>query len=102
VSSPRPVHEGGAWNCAGTAVGSGFSRCRAIGLGGFDAGGGMDQEAELTLKIRMDRKKYAWTLYRNGISEPIKFSVPIFSTEAAATAAGLEVLARVNTRKKPA
>jgi hypothetical protein len=71
-----------------------------IGLGGFDAGGGMDQEAELTLKIRMDRKKYAWTLYRNGISEPIKFSVPIFSTEAAATAAGLEVLARVNTRKK--
>jgi hypothetical protein len=48
----------------------------------------------------MDRKKYAWTLYRSGISEPIKYSVPIFPTEAAATAAGLEVLARVNTRKK--
>jgi hypothetical protein len=83
------------------ALRSGFSRCRArLVSADFDAGGGMDQEAELTLKIRMDRKKYAWTLYRSGISEPIKYSVPIFSTEAAATAAGLEVLARVNTRKK--
>jgi hypothetical protein len=54
----------------------------------------MDQKTELTLKIRVDREKYAWSLYRNGISEPIKFSVPIFSTEAAATAAGLQVLAR--------
>ncbi len=60
----------------------------------------MDQEAELTLKIRIDRKKYAWSLYRDGISEPIKYSVPIFPTEAAATAAGLQVLARVSTRKK--
>ena len=60
----------------------------------------MDQEDELTLKIRVDREKYAWILYRNGISEPIKYSVPIFSTEAAATAAGLHVLARLNTRKK--
>jgi hypothetical protein len=65
-----------------------------------NAGGGMDQEAQLTLKIRIDRKKYAWSLYRDGITEPIKYSVPIFSTEAAATAAGMQVLARVNTRKK--
>ena len=48
----------------------------------------------------VDREKYAWSLYRNGISEPIKFSVPIFSTEADATAAGLQVLARINLRKK--
>jgi hypothetical protein len=60
----------------------------------------MEQEAELTLKIRIDRKKFAWSLYRIGITEPIKYSVPIFSTEAAATAAGLQVLARVNLRKK--
>jgi hypothetical protein len=58
----------------------------------------MDQEAELTLKIRLDREKYAWSLYRNGIREPIKYSVPIFSTEAAATAAGQQVMARVNKR----
>ena len=71
-----------------------------LSAGRSNAGGGMDQEAELTLKIRIDRKKYAWSLYRDGITEPIKYSVPIFSTEAAATAAGLQVLARVNLRKK--
>jgi hypothetical protein len=61
----------------------------------------MDQETELTLKVHVDRKKkYAWSLYRNGISEPIKHSVAIFSTEAAATAAGLQVLARLNLRRK--
>jgi hypothetical protein len=59
----------------------------------------MDQEEELTLKIRVDREKYAWILYRTGINEPIKYSVPIFLTEAAATAAGLQVLARLNTHK---
>ena len=58
----------------------------------------MDQESKLTLKIRTDRTKYAWILYQNGIREPIKYSVPIFSTEAAATAAGLQVMARVNAR----
>jgi hypothetical protein len=53
----------------------------------------MDQTPELTLTIRVDRKKYAWILYRNGIREPIKYSVPIFLTEAAATTAGLQVMA---------
>ena len=60
----------------------------------------MRQESGLTLKVRRDSTKYAWSLYRDGISEPIKCSVPIFSTEAAATAAGMEVLARVSVRKK--
>lgn len=60
----------------------------------------IDQEAGLTLKVRLDSTKYAWTLYRNGISEPIKCSVPIFVTEAAARTAGLEVLARVRARQK--
>ena len=60
----------------------------------------MDQDSGLTLKIRLDNSKYAWSLYRNGIVEPIKFSVPIFSTEAAAAAAGMEVLTRVSTRAK--
>ena len=60
----------------------------------------MHQNSGLTLTIRRDSTKYAWSLYRDGISEPIKCSVPIFSTEAAATAAGMEVLARVNMRKK--
>jgi hypothetical protein len=60
----------------------------------------MDQETSLTLKIRVDREKFAWSLYRDGLAEPIRYSVPIFSTEAAATAAGLQVLARVNLRTK--
>lgn len=60
----------------------------------------MDQDSRLTLKIRLDRKKYAWALYLSGVIEPIKFSVPIFPTEAAATAAGMEVLTRVSAAKK--
>jgi hypothetical protein len=60
----------------------------------------MDQDSGLTLKIRLDKTKYAWTLYRNGTVEPIKFSVAIFSTEAAAAAAGMEVLTRVSARAK--
>jgi hypothetical protein len=60
----------------------------------------MDQESRLTLKVRLDRTKYAWALYRHGVSEPIKFSVPIFPTEAAAAAAGMQVLTRVNSAKK--
>jgi hypothetical protein len=70
----------------------------AVGL--RNAGGEMDEDLGLTLKIRLDKTKYAWSLYRNGIIEPIKFSVPIFSTEAAATAAGMEVLTRVSARAK--
>ncbi len=60
----------------------------------------MDHDSRLTVKIRLDSKKYAWSLYLNGIIEPIKFSVPIFPTEAAAMAAGMEVLARVSRSKK--
>jgi hypothetical protein len=61
----------------------------------------MDQEPRLTLKIRFDKTKmYAWSLYRTGVSEPVKFSVPIFPTEAAATEAGMAVLARVSEPKK--
>ncbi len=60
----------------------------------------MDQNARLTLKIRQDRTKFAWSLFRDGISEPIKYSVPIFATEAAATAAGMVVLSRVTMQKK--
>ena len=65
-----------------------------------NAGGDMDHDLGLTLKIRFDKTKYAWSLYRNGIIEPIKFSVPIFATEAAAAAAGMQVLTRVNAPKK--
>jgi hypothetical protein len=71
-------------------------------LAGFEssAGGAMDEDSGLTLKVRLDKTKYAWSLYRNGIAEPIKYSVPIFSSEAAAKAAGMEVLTRVSTRAK--
>jgi predicted RNA-binding Zn-ribbon protein involved in translation (DUF1610 family) len=63
----------------------------------------MDQEPRLALKIRLDqtKKMYAWSLYRTDISDPIKFSVPIFPTEAAATIAGMAVLSRVSEPRKP-
>ena len=66
-------------------------------------GAKMDQEPRLALKIRLDqtKKMYAWSLYRADISDPIKFSVPIFPTEAAATIAGMAVLARVSEPRKP-
>jgi hypothetical protein len=66
-------------------------------------GNKMDQEPRLALKIRLDesKKMYAWSLYRTDISAPIKFSVPIFPTEAAATIAGTAVLARVSEPRKP-
>ena len=76
------------------------SPCRWGGV--CDTGGRMDvlQDSSLTLKIRQHETKYAWSLHRSGVVEPIKFSVPIFSTEAAAAAAGMEVLTRVNARAK--
>lgn len=66
-------------------------------------GAKMDQEPRLALKIRLDqtKKMYAWSLYRTDISDPIKFSVPIFPTEAAATIAGMAVLTRVSEPRKP-
>jgi predicted RNA-binding Zn-ribbon protein involved in translation (DUF1610 family) len=66
-------------------------------------GAKMDQEPRLALKIRLDqaKKMYAWSLYRTDISDPIKFSVPIFPTEAAATIAGMAVLTRVSEPRRP-
>jgi hypothetical protein len=49
----------------------------------------MDEETDLPLKVHIDRKKCAWSLHRNSVGEPIKNSVPIFSAQAAAAAAGL-------------
>jgi hypothetical protein len=66
-------------------------------------GAKMDQEPRLALKIRLDqaKKMYAWSLYRTDISDPIKFSVAIFPTEAAATIAGMAVLTRVSEPRRP-
>jgi hypothetical protein len=60
----------------------------------------MDEESGLTLTIRQDRFRFSWSLYRKGISAPIKYSVPIFSSEADARSAGQEVLERVSLQKK--
>lgn len=62
--------------------------------------GEMNQESGLTLKIHLNKAKYAWSLYRIGIEEPVRHSVPIFATEAAARAAGMQVLTRLNARAK--
>jgi RNA binding exosome subunit len=62
----------------------------------------MDTDQTLTLKVRFDKTKmYAWSLYLAGVDDPIKFSVPIFRTEAAAAAAGMLVLDRANASRKP-
>jgi hypothetical protein len=61
----------------------------------------MDRDSTLTLKVRFDKTKmYAWSLYRAGVGDPIKFSVPIFRTEGAAAAAGLLVLADASEPRK--
>jgi hypothetical protein len=62
----------------------------------------MDRDPTLTLKVRFDKTKmYAWSLYRTGVGNPVKFSVPIFPTEAAAAAAGMLVLTHASEPRKP-
>ena len=47
------------------------------------------------LKVRVARRgeKFIWELRRDGMAQPVKFSVPIFLSEASANASG--ALARV-------
>jgi hypothetical protein len=57
-----------------------------------------------SLEVRVERRgnKYVWELHREGVAQPIKFSVPIYSSEAAARSSGNEVrkdhLARLAAR----
>ena len=57
-----------------------------------------------TLKVHVERRgnRYIWELHRDGVTEPIKYSVPIYSSADAARASGEEVrqehLARLAAR----
>jgi hypothetical protein len=67
-----------------------------------------DKVLEGSLTVRVERRggKYAWELHRDGRFYPVKFSAPVYLSEEAARAAGIEVrtkhlaqLARLATRE---
>jgi hypothetical protein len=45
-----------------------------------------------SLKVRVARRgdKFIWELYRDGMTQPVKFSAPLFSSEDTAEASGAE------------
>lgn len=45
-----------------------------------------------SLKVRVARRgnKFIWELYRDGMTQPVKFSVPLFLSEDTAEASGAE------------
>ena len=47
-----------------------------------------------SLKVRVARRgdKFLWELHRDGVIQPIKFSIPVFASEDAAKASGAEAL----------
>jgi hypothetical protein len=48
----------------------------------------MDANSSLTVRVGRSGSKYIWQLYREGIVEKVKYSGPIYASEAAAMAAG--------------
>jgi hypothetical protein len=64
----------------------------------------MDADSSLTVHIGRSGSKYMWQLYREGIVEKVKYSGPIYLSEGAAMAAGLEArtiyLARLERQKQ--
>jgi hypothetical protein len=51
----------------------------------------MDANRSLTVRVERRGDKYAWELHRDGHFQPVKFSVPVYSSEETARAAGNEV-----------
>ena len=62
----------------------------------------MDGSRSLEVHVEKRGNKYVWELHREGVAQPVKFSVPIYLSEAAARASGDEVrkdhLARLAAR----
>jgi hypothetical protein len=62
----------------------------------------MDDSRSLEVHVEKRGNKYLWELHREGVAQPVKFSAPIYSSEAAARASGDEVrkdhLARLAAR----
>jgi hypothetical protein len=50
----------------------------------------MSTSESLTVHVARCGDKFLWELHRDGIAQPVKFSVPIFLSEDAAKASGTE------------
>lgn len=51
--------------------------------------GQVNSNDDLKVLIARRGKKFIWELRRDGMTQPVKFSVPIFLSEASATASGV-------------
>ena len=51
----------------------------------------MDKNSSLTVRVERRGDKYTWELHRDGRFHPVKFSAPVYVSEEAARAAGIEV-----------
>jgi len=62
----------------------------------------MDCSRSLEVRVEKRGDKYVWELHREGVPQPVKFSAPVYLSEAAARTAGDEVrkdhLARLAAR----
>jgi hypothetical protein len=62
----------------------------------------MDFAGGLEVRVERRGRKFVWVLHREGVTQPIKFSVPIYSSEVAARNSGNEArkdhLARLAAR----
>ena len=62
----------------------------------------MDCSRSLEVRVEKHSDKYVWELHREGIAQPVKFSAPVYLSEAAARTSGDEVrkdhLARLAAR----
>jgi hypothetical protein len=48
----------------------------------------MDGSRSLEVRVEKRGNKYIWELRRAGVAQPVKFSVPIYSSEEAARTSG--------------
>jgi hypothetical protein len=62
----------------------------------------MDGSRSLKVHVEKRGNKYVWELHREGVAQPVRFSAPIYLSEAAARTSGDEVrkdhLARLAAR----
>jgi hypothetical protein len=62
----------------------------------------MDCSRSLEVRVEKRGDRYVWELHREGVAQPVKFSAPVYLSEAAARTSGDEVrkdhLARLAAR----
>ena len=52
----------------------------------------MDTSASLKVRVEKRGKRYLWELYRDGLVQPVKFSVPIYLSEESARNSGNDAM----------